>query len=83
MLGDSGSFWTTPDDVRRLVDECESAPEDVARRALAAHDEASRYNWDDVAEAYEKLCLRLGDGSLRRPSGLSGRRRGGGSAARR
>jgi glycosyltransferase involved in cell wall biosynthesis len=75
VLGESGRFWTTIDDVSRLVEECEGDAARVGQRALAAQDEASRYNWDDVAEGYEKLCLRLADGDLRRPRGLTGRRR--------
>ena len=82
VLGESGRFWSTPDDVRHLLEQGEADPDTVGRRALAARDEASRYDWDDVAEAYGKLCARLADGSLRRPAGLSGRRRPGAVSSR-
>jgi glycosyltransferase involved in cell wall biosynthesis len=82
VLGESGRFWSTPGDVRRLLEQGEADPTTVGQRALAARDEASRYNWDDVAEAYAKLCSRLVDGSLRRSPGLSGRRRASAVASR-
>ncbi|GGC16477.1 DUF1972 domain-containing protein [Cellulomonas carbonis] len=63
VLGASGRWFTTPEDVAR---EVELAEEDVAgtrRRAAAALVEAARYDWDDVASRYEDLCRRLAGGA--------------------
>jgi glycosyltransferase involved in cell wall biosynthesis len=80
VLGDAGRYWTTPDDVRALVESAEAAREETLLRGERSRARAGAYRWDDVAEAYEKLCRRLAAREEVRP-GLSGRRTGRGAAA--
>lgn len=59
VLGDSGRFFATPQDVTALIESAESDPESVHRRGVIARDQARRYDWDDVATRYEQMCTRL------------------------
>lgn len=74
VLQGSGRYWSTPQDVSRLLEDAEAQPEALAGRRSASLARASTYQWDDVATRYADLCLRLADGSLTRPSGVTGRR---------
>lgn len=73
VVGDTGRFWRTPDDVARLVESAEAEPEAAIARGQAAQERARSYSWDDVAKDYEQLCERLASGELR--TRRSGRRR--------
>jgi glycosyltransferase involved in cell wall biosynthesis len=74
VLGSSGRFFDSPAALAALLDAAEADPAAVAERAALARVEAGRYDWDDVAKAYEALCERLAAGwSLRGQA--SGRRR--------
>jgi glycosyltransferase involved in cell wall biosynthesis len=60
VLGDTGRFFGTADNLAQAVEEVEAEP--VSALALgeaAAKRAASEYRWDDVALGYESLCLRL------------------------
>lgn len=59
VLGGAGRFFRTPKEVAALIDDAEADPVAAQRRGAAALLEARRYDWDDVAERYESLCLRL------------------------
>jgi len=74
VLGGSGRYWNDPDDVARLVDEADSQPAGIRVRGELALAEADRYDWDEVADAYDRLCRDLADGGSRRGHRESGRR---------
>ena len=59
VLGDAGRFFRTVDDVRSQVEDSEA---DIARTVdlgVRARIQAGRYDWDEVTDRYEDLCLRL------------------------
>lgn len=64
VLQGSGRFFTTPEDVARLVETAEDQPSLAEQRGRAARERAADFTWDDVTQSYEDLCLRL---SLGRP----------------
>ncbi len=75
VVGATGLFFTTADDVARAVELTEADVEATQARGRAAVDRARSYDWDDVARAYGDLCRGLVDGSLTRLRGWrSGRR---------
>ncbi|WP_127843426.1 DUF1972 domain-containing protein [Actinomyces wuliandei] len=77
VLGDTGRYWRTPEDVSALVASAESDPGAQADRGQAAQRRARLYDWDQVAARYESLALRLALGGpvAMRPSGRrTGRR---------
>ena len=76
MLGGSGRFFRTPEDVAELIDDAEGNPAQVAERGRLALEEARRYDWDDVTDRYELLCHRLASGSTGQHSKVR-RKRGG------
>jgi glycosyltransferase involved in cell wall biosynthesis len=71
VLADSGRYFTTADEVARLLMAAEADPTATARSGRAARILARRYDWDDVATCYEELLQRLAaEGPRRqRPSG--------------
>jgi glycosyltransferase involved in cell wall biosynthesis len=75
VLGPAGRYWSSPADVSTLVTSTEADPEAAALRGAQCRGRARAYDWDDVANGYERLCVRLSNGELTR-SGLSGRRAG-------
>lgn len=74
VLGESGLYFSDAADVARLVEESEADPERTRARGTAARARAAAYDWDDVADSYERLCEDLVARRLTRPRGL-GRRR--------
>ena len=75
VLGPTGRYWSTPAEVASLVMSTEADPSAAVLRGEDCRTRAKEYDWDDVANGYEKLCVRLANGELTRP-GLSGRRGG-------
>jgi glycosyltransferase involved in cell wall biosynthesis len=73
VLGPSGRFFASPAELAALLEAAEADPADVRARAAQARVEAKRYDWDEVAKAYEQLCERLAGGWSRRGQ-ASGRR---------
>ncbi|WP_369258292.1 DUF1972 domain-containing protein [Geodermatophilus amargosae] len=71
VVRDSGRFFRTPQDVARELAAAEADPERVARAGRRARELARGYDWDEVADGYEDLALRLAarDVPRRRPSG--------------
>lgn len=60
VLGDTGTFFSTPADVAVAVEAVEADLGAAARRGKAARERAiSAYVWDHVAVAYEELCFDL------------------------
>lgn len=60
VLGETGRYFAGPEDLARLIQEEESAPEACARRGVQGQLRAAAlYNWDTVTDGYEKLCTRL------------------------
>lgn len=71
VIDDSGRYFRTPADVAREIELAEATPERTRARGRRAQQIALRYDWDDVAARYERLCERLAvEGpQRRRPSG--------------
>jgi glycosyltransferase involved in cell wall biosynthesis len=67
VLGEYGRYFTRPAELAAAVDEAEADPGATERRGHAQIASLGRYEWDDVADKYEKLALRL-----RRPRGAGG-----------
>ncbi|MFF1632842.1 DUF1972 domain-containing protein [Leifsonia sp. NPDC058248] len=67
VVGASGTFFSNAAGVARELDAAEAAPEAVAERGRIAAERAAAYDWDDVADAYERMCGRLATRELRRP----------------
>lgn len=59
VLGRAGRYFTTPADVSSHIQAAEQDPTGTAHLGALARIEAGRYDWDDVADRYEQLCLRL------------------------
>jgi glycosyltransferase involved in cell wall biosynthesis len=75
VLGDSAPRFATPDDLARLVEKAEGDPDGTRAAGRLLQDRAAqRYRWDDVADAYAELLVRLVDGYSTRGA-ASGRRR--------
>ncbi|WP_104091175.1 DUF1972 domain-containing protein [Arthrobacter sp. GMC3] len=68
VLGDSGEYFSTPEQIPALVHEAEGDACKIARRSQASVERAREYSWDDVADRYESLCRRLASRELRRSS---------------
>lgn len=74
VLADAGRYFRSAPDVTALVEQAEADGEQGAERYRArSRTAAARYDWDDVAAAYEDLAVRLAEGRTRRLA-LSGRR---------
>jgi glycosyltransferase involved in cell wall biosynthesis len=59
MLGD-GVYFSTPEDVRFLVECAEMDPRRSKARGIRGQERVTKtYDWDRVADAYETLCLEL------------------------
>jgi glycosyltransferase involved in cell wall biosynthesis len=71
VLGRSGRYFRTTEDVAALLAAAEADPDACARAGELARTLALSYDWDDVADRYEALLRRLvTTGPLRsRPSG--------------
>jgi glycosyltransferase involved in cell wall biosynthesis len=60
VLQDAGIYFADTDSVAAAVEAVEAGPEGAAKRGRLAREEAARrYRWDDVAIAYEELCVSL------------------------
>jgi glycosyltransferase involved in cell wall biosynthesis len=80
VIGEAGQFFITSEDVTELVEKVEIDPADAIRSGQALQQSIRRYNWEDVAARYERLCRRLAerDFPCTRPSG---RRTGAGGSS--
>jgi len=59
VLAETGRYWTTPADVRALVEASERDAEGTVLRGKAAGERADLYDWDLVTDGYENLARRL------------------------
>ncbi|KPM57016.1 glycosyl transferase [Frankia sp. R43] len=60
VLGDAGFYFTEPDELARHLEATERNPIIGDRYGLLARNRAAaKFDWDEVAIGYEKLCLRL------------------------
>jgi glycosyltransferase involved in cell wall biosynthesis len=71
VVAESGRYFISPADVAALVEAAEADPAAVRQAGRRACDLAKHYDWDDVADGYEDLALRLAGRRLttRRPTG--------------
>jgi glycosyltransferase involved in cell wall biosynthesis len=74
VLRDSGRYWSTPDDISRLVLASEADRPLLRHRGSLAREESRRYDWDDVADGYEDLARRLAAGYTMRQTMTTVRR---------
>lgn len=75
VLGHDASVFSDPADLGELLRRAEADPEAcLAAGAGNVQRAAAKYDWDDVADKYERLCRRLASGSSARGR-VSGRRR--------
>jgi glycosyltransferase involved in cell wall biosynthesis len=74
VLGDSGRFFASSDELTALLDDAERDPDATLRRGDDSRGRAAAYDWDDVAVKYEALCRRLATRTPR--TRRSGRRTG-------
>jgi len=56
VLGEAGAYFTTPPDVAELVEKAEADPSGTRARGDAARARAADYDWDRVADEYERLA---------------------------
>lgn len=77
VLGADGRYFAGAQDLPRHFEDAERDPEGAVERGIRLQADASRYDWDDVAAAYEQLCRRLAaEGPLPRSRRGRGRRAG-------
>ena len=71
VIGERGRVLADAGDLAGLLDDVEADPDRAHRGGEALQEVIGRYNWDDVALAYEDLCRRLASGQsvADRPSG--------------
>lgn len=59
VLGDAGRYFASCDELSGLIEQTEADDADIRIRKAAARARALSYDWDDVADRYEAMCLRL------------------------
>ena len=59
VLGKAGRYFTSAEDVCRLVEETEDDDSVARERGERLAERAAQYDWDDVADRYEALCRRI------------------------
>src|SRR6478752_2361011 len=59
VLGEAGRYFHTAADVRTQVEDSESDVALTVELGTLARIQAKRYDWDEVTDRYEELCLRL------------------------
>jgi glycosyltransferase involved in cell wall biosynthesis len=59
VLGGAGRYFTDTAEVRVLVEESERDIEGTIELGAQARLRANKYDWDEVTDRYEELCLRL------------------------
>ncbi|MGY1615767.1 DUF1972 domain-containing protein [Geodermatophilus sp. SYSU D00691] len=71
VVADAGRYFADAAEVATRIDAAEADPDAVAKAGTRARELAAGYDWDDVADGYEQLALRLAarDVPRRRPSG--------------
>jgi hypothetical protein len=59
VLGEAGRFFRDAGDVRTQLENSESDVALTVELGTLARIQAKRYDWDEVTDRYEELCLRL------------------------
>ena len=59
VLGESGRYFGSSADVREQVERSENEPVETRMLGSLARLRADSYDWDEVTDRYERLCLRL------------------------
>ncbi|MTD12741.1 DUF1972 domain-containing protein [Nakamurella sp. YIM 132087] len=59
VLRESGRYFSTADELSRLIERTENRPAETAQRGSQALDRARSYDWETVTDGYEALCHRL------------------------
>lgn len=77
VAGAAAAYFTDASGVASAIDIADGDPALLERRRRAAARRAAEYDWDDVADRYEQLCLRLAAHELVRPARPWGRQRTG------
>ncbi|WP_380175217.1 DUF1972 domain-containing protein [Kineococcus sp. DHX-1] len=73
VLGAAGTYWSNAAHVTVAVEAAEADEARVRDRGRASRFRAANYDWDEVADGYEDLCLALaGRAAAARPSGDAG-----------
>ncbi|WP_186759070.1 DUF1972 domain-containing protein [Arthrobacter alpinus] len=67
VLGSTGRYFRSAEDVARLAEEAESTTEMLVARGNETQAVAARYNWKDVTDGYERLARSLSIGTLSSP----------------
>lgn len=62
VLGEAGRYFRDAEQLRLLLEAAEEDRDANQRQAEAVLGRATRYEWDDVADGYERLARRLVDG---------------------
>ena len=76
MLEDRGWFFTSAEDISALFTEAEEEPSTTAALGQEGREQVGRrFDWDDVASAYEDLALRLAAGDSIHRTARRARRR--------
>lgn len=59
VLGDAGRFFGDAAGVRARIEESETDVSQTVEFGMLARIQAKRYDWDEVTDRYEELCVRL------------------------
>jgi glycosyltransferase involved in cell wall biosynthesis len=59
VLGEAGRYFRDAADVRTRIEDSESDVALTVELGTLARIQAKRYDWDEVTDRYEELCLRL------------------------
>lgn len=63
VLGEDGLFWSDAGDLKTLITDAETDGADIIDRGQRLQARAAEcYRWDEVADRYEEMCLRLAEG---------------------
>lgn len=73
VLGELGEHFARPADVAAQIEAAEARADTASERGRALQEWISRYDWDDVADAYARLCADLAARTTHHAR-LSGRR---------
>lgn len=71
VVGETGEYFSTPEQLARILEQVEADPESARARGQELQASMNRYDWDQVAEDYAALCRDLvaRNYPTRRPSG--------------
>lgn len=56
VVRETGEYFSTPEQLARLLEATEADPDDATRRGRDLQASMHRYDWDNVADEYERLC---------------------------